>query len=144
MNKTIDLDSFNFHTMIPLRWKDIDQFGHVNNSNYLTFFEVARFYYCKEVNEWDWNLNQFIIAQAEVEYLRPLFFPNDIKVYLKVADIGTKSFAFYYVITFLKNGVEKIAATGKTTQVMYDVKQQKTIEIPTDILEQWRKFEEIS
>ena len=88
-------------------------------------------------------MNQFIIAQAEVEYLRPLFFPNDVKVYLKVTDLGTKSFAFYYAVTFLKNGIEKIAATGKTTQVMYDVKQQKTIEIPSNILEQWKQFEGI-
>lgn len=143
MSSDFDLKTFKFHTIIPLRWKDIDQFGHVNNSNYLTFFEVARFYYCKSVNNWDWDLNQFIIAQAEVEYLRPLFFPNDIKVYLKVADIGTKSFAFYYAITFIKNDIEKIAATGKTVQVMYDVKQHKTVSIPLEILEQWKKFEEI-
>jgi acyl-CoA thioesterase FadM len=48
------------------------------------------------------------------------------------------------VITFLKNGVEKIAATGKTTQVMYDVKQQKTIEIPTDLIIQWTRFEKMN
>jgi acyl-CoA thioesterase FadM len=53
------------------------------------------------------------------------------------------TFAFYYEVTFLKNGIEKIAATGKTTQVMYDVKQQKTIEIPSNILEQWKQFEGI-
>lgn len=135
------LEPFKFSTSIQLRWKDIDQFGHVNNANYLTFFEVARYYYCLEVNQWNWDSDKFIIASAQIDYLRPLFYPGDIKVYLRISDIGEKSFSFYYAITFLKNGVEKLSATGKTTQVMYDLKHQKTIPIPEHLLNQWQAYE---
>lgn len=136
-----ELEPFKFSTEIPLRWKDIDQFGHVNNANYLTLFEVARFYYCLEVNQWNWNKDKFIIASAHVDYLRPLFFPANAKIYLRIDDIGTKSFNFHYAITYLKNDVEKLAATGHTTQVMYDLDQQKTIPIPSHLLEQWKGYE---
>lgn len=137
----MNLSDFNFSTPIQLRWKDIDQFGHVNNAVYLTYFETARYYYNKDVNQWNWDQDQYIIASIKVDYLRPLFYPGDIKVYLRTSDIGDKSFSFYYAITFERNGIEKIAATGQSTQVMYNLKSQKTIPIPERIIEQWKGFE---
>jgi len=135
------LAPFNFQTTIQLRWKDIDQFGHVNNAVYLTYFETARYYYNRDVNQWDWNQDQYIIASIKVDYLRPIFYPGDIKVYLRIGDIGDKSFVFHYAITFEKNGIEKLAATGQSTQVFYDVRNQKTIPIPERIIKQWKAFE---
>lgn len=135
------LAPFNFHAHIQLRWKDIDQFGHVNNANYLTYFETARFYYNRDVNNWDWEQDQYIIASVKVDYLRPIFYPGDIKVYLRTTNVGEKSFEFHYAITFERNGIEKLAATGQTTQVFYDLKNQKTIPIPERIIQQWKSFE---
>lgn len=132
---------FNFSTTIQLRWKDIDQFGHVNNAVYLTYFETARFYYNRDVNQWNWDEDQYIIASTKVDYLRPLFYPGDIKVYLRTSDVGEKSFCFHYAITFMKNGKEKLAATGQSTQVFFDLKNQKTIPIPERIVKQWEAFE---
>jgi acyl-CoA thioesterase FadM len=40
---------------------------------------------------------------------------------LRIGDIGDKSFVFHYAITFEKNGIEKLAATGQSTQVFYDI-----------------------
>lgn len=135
------LKSFNFHTPLQLRWKDIDQFGHVNNAVYLTYLETARYYYNRDVNQWNWDEDQYIIASVKIDYLRPIFYPGDILVYLRVSDIGEKSFNFYYAITYQKNGVEKIAATAQTTQVFYQLKNQKTIPIPDRIISQWQNFE---
>ena len=132
---------FQYSTTIQLRWKDIDQFGHVNNAVYLTYFETARYYYNREVNQWDWSQEQYIIASIKVDYLRPIFYPGDIKVYLRIGDIGDKSFVFHYAITFEKNGIEKLAATGQSTQVFYDVRNQKTIPIPERVIKQWKAFE---
>ena len=132
---------FQYSTTIQLRWKDIDQFGHVNNAVYLTYFETARHYYNRDVNQWDWNQDQYIIASIKVDYLRPIFYPGDIKVFLRIGDIGDKSFVFHYAITFEKNGIEKLAATGQSTQVFYDIRNQKTIPIPERIMKQWKAFE---
>jgi acyl-CoA thioester hydrolase len=132
---------FQYSTTIQLRWKDLDQFGHVNNAVYLTYFETARYYYNRDVNQWDWNQDQYIIASIKVDYLRPIFYPGDIMVYLRIGDIGDKSFVFHYAITFEKNGIEKLAATGQSTQVFYDVRNQKTIPIPERIIKQWKAFE---
>ncbi len=135
------LDPFNFSTTIQLRWKDIDQFGHVNNAVYLTYFETGRFYYNRKVNDWNWDRDQYIIASMHVDYLRPIHYPGDIKIYLRTTDLGEKSFVFHYAISFEKNGMEKLAATGYSTQVMYDLASQKTISIPESIRSQWQVFE---
>ncbi|MCU0327823.1 MAG: acyl-CoA thioesterase [Chitinophagales bacterium] len=141
MSFEFDLLDFTYHCHVPTRWKDVDQFGHVNNANYLTIMEMARYHYCLDVNNWDWQKDQFIIAQASIDYLRPIFFPDLIKVYLKVAEIGEKSFEFHYILTVMRQEVEKIAAKAKTKQVMYDVREAKTVPIPSHILEAWKKLE---
>lgn len=133
---------FNYSTIIQSRWKDVDQFGHVNNAVYLTYFETARYYYHRDVNNWDWEVDQYIIASISVDYLRPIYYPGDIKIYLRTSDIGEKSFNFHYAITFEKDGLEKLAATGRSTQVMYDLKQHKTIPIPKRTIDQWKHFEQ--
>lgn len=135
------LKDFKHKSEIQLRWKDIDQFGHVNNSNYLTFFEVARFNYCKDVCDWDWSRDKFIIANINIEYLRPIFFPNRTFVYLRVSKLGEKSFEFEYIVTTEKNGIEKLASKSTSTQVMYDLEAQKTILVPEHIRGHFVKFE---
>lgn len=136
------LKDFKHRSEIQLRWKDIDQFGHVNNSNYLTFFEVARFNYCKEVCDWDWSKDKFIIANIHIEYLRPIFFPNKTYVYLRVSKLGEKSFEFEYIVTTEKNGIEKLASKSTSTQVMYDLESQKTILVPDHIRAQFKEYEQ--
>lgn len=134
--------NFKHKSEIQLRWKDIDQFGHVNNSNYLTFFEVARFNYCREVCEWDWSKDKFIIANISIDYLRPIFFPNKTNVYLRVSKLGDKSFDFEYLVTTEKNGIEKLASKAHSTQVMYDLEAQQTIAIPEYIKDKFKDYEE--
>lgn len=132
---------FKHKSEIQLRWKDIDQFGHVNNSNYLTFFEVARFHYCKDVCDWNWQQDKFIIANINIDYLRPIFFPNKTFVYLRISRMSEKTFDFEYLVTTEKNGIEKLASKSKSTQVMYDLDAQKSIAIPQHIREKFLAFE---
>jgi acyl-CoA thioester hydrolase len=138
-----ELAEYQFKTEIPLRWKDIDQFGHVNNANYLTFFEVARYFYCKEMCDWDWAVDQFIIASIKIDYLRPVFFPDPTFCYLRIRNIGTKSFDFEYIVTSVKNGVEKITTKGSSTQVMYDLASHQTISVPERLIEKINHFEKL-
>jgi len=60
---------------------------------------------------------------------------------LRVSEVGFKSFVFHYAIITKKNGIEKIAAIGKSTQVMYHLATQRTIPIPKRLIAQWQNFE---
>ena len=39
LDHTETRDNFKHFLTIPTRWSDNDQYGHVNNAKYLTFFE---------------------------------------------------------------------------------------------------------
>ena len=57
---------------IQVRFSDLDVLGHVNNTIYLSYFEMARVHYFKELlgEGWDWNKFGIVLAKNEVEYFK--------------------------------------------------------------------------
>lgn len=58
----------------------------------------------------------FVLARAEIDYLVPLFVHSDAEVWIRVSEIGRKSFRFAYE---LRAG-GALAVRAETVQVMYD------------------------
>jgi acyl-CoA thioester hydrolase len=57
---------------IPIRWRDLDAYGHVNNAVFLTYLEEARDAWVQSVlgavtETWD-----FVLARVEIDYRREL------------------------------------------------------------------------
>ena len=124
------LKDFHFKTSIPIRFADIDMFGHANNAVYLTYFEIARTVYWKEIINWDWNTTGIIIASAEISYLKPIRLNDEILAYVKTISIGKTSFTLKYALVKLVNGEEEICTTGRTTCVAFDYMTNKPTLIP--------------
>jgi len=59
------LTDYKYKTLIPIRFSDIDSFGHVNNAVYLTYFEIARIGYWKEIINWDWSNTGIILGRSD-------------------------------------------------------------------------------
>lgn len=55
---------------VPLRWADMDSYGHVNNTEFLRLLEQARVEGLPLVR--DPGVTGFLIVRHEIEYLRPL------------------------------------------------------------------------
>ena len=54
---------------IEVRWRDVDNYGHVNNAVYLTYFEIGRVYaWLAAVGHAD---PTYIIAEARITYVSP-------------------------------------------------------------------------
>ena len=116
---------------IQIRFADLDIMGHVNNTVYFSYFEMARVYYFKQLvgTEWNWNKNGIVIAKNEVEYIKPVLLYHEPEIYVSTENIGTKSFTFVYELK-----VEgEIFAIGRSVQVCYDSVQQKPIPVPADM-----------
>jgi conserved hypothetical protein TIGR00051 len=104
-----------FPVVVPIqvRFRDLDALGHVNNAVYLTYLEVARAAYFSRL-EPDWvGKGHFILARAEVEFLRPILLQDPVEVGVRVVRLGRSSFDMEYLV--LAAGEE--AARGKTVQV---------------------------
>lgn len=140
MNKE---NKFNYKTHIPLRFADLDVFGHVNNAVYLTYFEIARSTYWKEVIQWDWNEMGVIVGKAEITFLKPIMMEDEVYAYVKTSRIGKSSFDIDYALIRVKNGDEELCTTGKTVCICFDYQLNQTAPIPEAYRIKMQEFEAI-
>ena len=119
---------------IQVRYVDLDVLGHVNNSVYFSYFEMARVQYFGQVlsKDWDWETNGVILVKNWAEYFKPVLLADQPEITLYVDKIGSKSFDLSYELKV--NDV--LCTTGGSTMVAFDAKSAKTIEIPGEM----RKF----
>jgi acyl-CoA thioester hydrolase len=130
MSKDFKLDDFKFKTPIPIRFSDIDLFGHANNAVFLTYFEQARTNYWSEIIGWNWDEIGIILAKAEVEFISPVFLTDSLYAYVKTSRVGNSSFDIEYLLVAENDGTDIIKANGKTIQVAFDYKSNKPTAIP--------------
>lgn len=77
---------------MPVRWRDLDAFNHVNNSKYLSFLEEARL-------QWMLTLPGMgmddrvapVVAAAHLNYRRPIAWPAQVEIELFVERLGNSS-----------------------------------------------------
>jgi acyl-CoA thioester hydrolase len=114
---------------IQIRYADLDALGHVNNSNYLTYFEIARVHYFNELlgKDWDWRNEGMILANSSLEFLKPLLIQHEAEVKISTLSVGTKSFELYYEISV----DDVVFCSGKSVIVAFNSVRSETIPIPS-------------
>ena len=129
------LEDFPIVVSVDVRYRDLDTFNHVNNAVYLTYFEQARVAYFKSLG-WRSDDASVVVARAEVNYRRPIFLEDEVKVGCRVARFGTRS----YVMEYLVVAGGEVAADGQTVQVF--LKQGKPAPLPDSLIDRIRAIEE--
>ncbi len=121
------MSDYVFTYPIEVRLRDTDGLGHVNNAVYLTYFEAVRLAYGLHLLAGS-RLEDvpFIMGEATIRYLRPVFYGDQIVATARVSRIGTKSFVFDHQI---RRGAE-VVTTGTTVAVWYDYAAEQTLPIP--------------
>ena len=107
--------------LCPLRWADMDSFGHVNNVVYLRYLEQARvdwmFETAREAGVEKFSLGT-VVARHEIDYKRPLVYrAAPVRVEIWVTKISVASFVCAYEV----RDDDVVYATAKTTLVPYDL-----------------------
>ncbi len=138
------IDGYHYKTSIPIRFADIDAFGHVNNAIYLTYFEIARSVYWKEIIKWDWNQMGIIVRRSEIEYLKPIRLDDEVYAYVRTSRIGHSSFDVEYILVKKVNGKEEMCTKGLTGCVSYDYMLNKSAPIPAYQKNKMQAFEALS
>lgn len=131
------MENYKHQIPIQIRFVDIDKLNHVNNSCYLSFFELGRVNYFNEVfkNLIDWNKSGFVLARTEIDHILPIFLNDEVKCYTKVSKMGNKSLTVENLLTKKINGIESACASGIGVLVAFDYQTNFSIEIP----DLWRK-----
>ena len=120
---------------IPVRFRDIDSMGHVNNAVFFTYFEEGRKAFIHELFGLERPSDfQFILAHVSCDYLRPVKLNDKPTLQTWISSIGTKRFDMQYVLVDSSNDT-MMYARGQSIQVYYDYQQNQSKPIPDDIRE---------
>lgn len=140
------LSGYKFKTQIQVRFKDVDKQGHVNNANHLTYFEISRTDYFKEIfrKHNDWDKTGMILAHTEITYKAPITLEDSIYCFTRVSRFGSKSFDMENILAAKTPMGFEIRAYGKSTLVCMDYVNKQTVPVP----ESWKtasmQYEEIA
>ncbi|PBC77388.1 acyl-CoA thioester hydrolase [Streptomyces sp. TLI_235] len=110
----------------PLRWSDMDAFGHVNNVVFLRYLEEARidfmFTQAAEAGAGEFAGGS-VVARHEIEYKKPLVHrPTPVTVETWVTKIGGASLTVSYEIKdTADDGTETVYVKASTIVVPYDL-----------------------
>ena len=137
------LSSYTHKLKIQIRFKDIDKQGHVNNANHITYFEIARVEYFKDVfrNSIDWIKTGMILANTEITYKRPILLEDNVYCYTKIVRFGNKSFEIENVLTVEDTHNKFLCAFGKSTMVCINYENKETIDVPIEWKESVKAYE---
>jgi acyl-CoA thioester hydrolase len=131
---------YKFSIDLEVRFRDLDALGHVNNAVYLTYFEVARMHYWKEVFSENPYLNiLFLVVRSECDYRSQAQLGDILRVAVRIPEIRNSSFVLDYLVTEIVTG--RLVAEGRTVQAFYDHTTKKSKPIPEEIRKRIEEFE---
>ncbi|AKC77475.1 MULTISPECIES: acyl-CoA thioesterase [Xanthomonas] len=115
---------------ISVRWRDMDSMGHVNNAKYISYLEEARVRWMLGVEGVAMTDRIApVVAATNVNYKRPLIWPNDILVELFVERLGSSSITIGHRILDQKDeGV--LYSDGNVVVVWIDTQTGKSASLP--------------
>jgi len=122
---------------LPVRFRDCDPLGHVNNAAYLTYLEQARFALWRAQTDFLGRPGNgprgcgFIMARAEVDFRAQARYGDELEIRLSLAAIGRTSFTYTYDVVRVPD--ETIIASAKTVQVWFDYDAERPVPISDDI-----------
>ncbi|MFB7515007.1 acyl-CoA thioesterase [Streptomyces sp. NPDC056144] len=123
----------------PLRWSDMDAFGHVNNVVFLRYLEEARIDFMFRLAPGDGSPSfsgGSVVARHEIDYKRPLVHRHEpVTIESWVTKIGAASLTIAYEIKDTEHS-DVVYVRASTVVVPFDLESQR----PRRITDEERHF----
>jgi len=122
-------DAYHHFASFATRWRDNDQYGHMNNAVYYELFDSAvnKFLIDSGILALAGDKTQFLVASSGCDYFTDVAYPSDVDIGLAVRRIG-KSSVTYDVGLFLADA-DITAATGVFVHVNVATDDQRPLAI---------------
>jgi len=113
-------------TQVPLRWADMDAFGHVNNVVYLRYLQEARvdmLFVHAPAHGAEKLARGVVVHRHEIGYRAPLHFrPAPVRVETWVTEVRVATFTLgYEVLDESPSGERTVYAVASSILVPYDL-----------------------
>ena len=115
---------------ITTRWMDNDQYGHVNNVVYYSWFDTAVNAPLIEQGVLDTAKSEVIglVVETQCQYFASLAFPQNVEAGIRVAHMGSSSVR--YEVGLFAEGAPLTAAKGHFVHVYVDRATQRPVPLP--------------
>lgn len=121
-----------FQREIPIRWRDLDAYDHVNNSVFLTLLEETRIQWFSSLpGPWRDARAEPVLARVEVNYRRPIRYPATVRVQLALQRIGRSSLALAHQLH--DTASDELYADGSTVMVWVSPGDGRSVELPHSV-----------
>jgi acyl-CoA thioester hydrolase len=119
-------------SLIPIRWGDMDAYGHVNNTVYFRFMEQCRVEYLEQLGfKVRPEGSAPVIINAGCTFIVPLNYPGTVEIRMFGGQPGRSSIPTDYEIRL--QGDDTLYATGDSKIVWMDVASGKSVPIPDEL-----------
>ncbi len=118
---------------LPVRWGDMDAYGHVNNAVYLRYLEEARVQLLEKMDvELDPNGLAPVVISVGCTFFKPVVYPDTLRIDCYVKDPGRSSFMTHYEV-FSATNPEQAVSEGYAKVVWIDHRTEKSVALPEHI-----------
>lgn len=116
---------------MPIRWGDMDAFGHVNNTVYFRYMEQVRISWFDHLGILGGNDEGQgpVIVNASMEFFKQLRYPGDVVGRMALGKLGRSSFDTGFELTRADDR-EALYAQGSARCVWIDYAAGKSMPIP--------------
>ncbi len=122
-----------------IAWGDMDAFGHVNNVIFYRYIESARLAYLDQLDILSEPLLTVVLSN-QCHYLKPVVYPDQLKVGVKVEEIRNSAFRMKY--TLYSEEQKSIVANAEAVIVCLDKTSMQKIKIPEYIVDKIKQLEQ--
>ncbi len=125
--------------LVPIRWGDMDIMGHVNNTVYFRYWEIARLEWLEKLERQARQGGQPqpagqgpVVVNAFCNFLRELRYPGTVRVLLYAGAPGRSSFDTFYELR-RQDEPEVVVANGGAKVVWIDHGLRRSVELPAPL-----------
>ena len=116
--------------IIPIRWRDVDPYQHVNHSVFFTYMEEARW-------QWFYSLKEKInvltpIVDAQIRFKKPLVYPGKAVIKVYAEPPAEKSWTIYHEI-YSEKDTENFCVEASVKFVAFDPKNKCVVPLPENL-----------
>ena len=100
--------------VVPIRWRDLDGFNHVNNAVFLNYLEEGRdAWLANALGDGEPTMNEFVVRHIAIDFVSQLTQDDgEVEVVVEVERVGTSSITLRETVTALSDGRVAARATG--------------------------------
>lgn len=103
---------------LPLRFRDVDAFGHVYHAEFLTLLDEARTRWFRDVMGMD-NPSDYVLARVEIDYVSSIVLADEaVSATFEVERVGTSSLTLGET---MRTPDGRVVSRGRAVTVLRDV-----------------------